>query len=118
MVNERTKYNTGTWGTSSPRPYVSPEENETSGNVSTWLSIPEHQPNHPLCDLLDLSIAKINSAKFTINNPIAKINSAKLTVFGPANRENLFRENFCPRKLLPLRYIDVTFQSTKTAKFK
>ena len=63
-----------------------------------------HQPNHPLCDLLDLSIAKIISTKFTINNPIAKINSAKLTVFGPANRENLFRENFCPRKLLPLRY--------------
>ena len=53
-------------------------------------------PNLPLCDLLDMSIAKINSAKFTINNPIVKINSAKLTVFGPANRENLFRENFCP----------------------
>ena len=46
----------------------------------------EHQPNHPFFDLLDLSIAKINYAKFTINKQIAKINSAKLTVFGPANR--------------------------------
>ena len=29
----------------------------------------EHQANHPLCDLLDLSIAKINYEKFTINKP-------------------------------------------------
>ena len=33
----------------------------------------------PLCDLLDLSIAKLNSAKFTISNPIEKITSAKIS---------------------------------------
>ena len=42
-------------------------------------------------------MAKINSAKFTINGEIAKINSAKFAIFGAVNRENKFRENFCPK---------------------
>ena len=40
----------------------------------------------------------------TIRTKIAKLNSAKFADFGPVNRENLFRENLCPRKFMPLRY--------------
>ena len=54
-------------------------------------------------DLSNLSIAKVNSAKFTTNNPIAKIDSKRFSAFWPANRKNLFHENFCSRKYLFLR---------------
>ena len=50
-----------------------------------------------LCDLSNLSIAKISSAKSIINYPIAKIDSTKPVDFRLANCEIYFAKN------LPLR---------------
>ena len=48
------------------------------------------------CDLSNLSIAKMNSVKFSINDPVAKIGSKKFDFFWTYKRENLVCENFCP----------------------
>ena len=50
--------------------YISFEENGYKFYVNYFVAI------FP-CDLLNLSIVKINSARFTIKNPIAEINSVK-----------------------------------------
>ena len=41
--------------------------------------------------------------EFRENPSTAKMSSVKLAHFDPSNRENLFRENFYPRKFVPLR---------------
>ena len=45
------------------------------------------------CDLLNLSLVKINSVQFKISDPVAKINSEKLAGTGYVNRENFFSKN-------------------------
>ena len=56
-----------------------------------------------LYDLLNLLMAKINSLKFAIHGSIAKINFSKFSIFWHVNCENLFSENLCFRKFMPIR---------------
>lgn len=42
------------------------------------------------CGLLNLPIAEINSAKFTICDPVARINCAKFNAFWSVNYDNLY----------------------------
>ena len=53
-------------------------------------------------DLLNLPIARINSAKFAIHGSIAKINSSKFSIFCHVNCENLFNEIYAFENLCPL----------------
>ena len=62
---------------------------EDSNLVKMYLSLDENSYNFYVnyfeiispCDLSNLSIAKINSLKFPINDPVAKISSKKFDFF-------------------------------------
>ena len=54
-------------------------------------------------DLLNLPIARINSAKFAIHGSVAKIDFSKFSIFCHVNCTNLLSENLCFRKFMPIR---------------